>query len=54
VTANTVFYGMKIPLLKAFHFAFRLAAKKKGMSTVELGNEVGEQQKIAWLFKRKV
>lgn len=26
---------------------------KKGMSTVELGNEVGIQQKSAWLFKRK-
>ena len=33
---------------------FRLTAKKKGMSTTELGNEVGVQQKTAWLFKRKV
>ncbi len=33
---------------------FRLTAKKKGMSTVELGHEVGVQQKTAWLFKRKV
>lgn len=54
VTANTVFHGMKIPVLKAFHLTFRLAAKKKGMSTVELGHEVGVQQKTAWLFKRKV
>ena len=54
VTANTVFHGMKIPVLKAFHLTFRLAAKKKGMSTVELGHEVGVQQKTAWLFKRRV
>ncbi len=54
VTANTVFHGMKMPMLKAFHMIFRLTAKKKGMSTIELGNEVGVQQKTAWLFKRKI
>src|SRR5215831_3594634 len=54
VLANTVFHGTKMPLLKAFHILFRLTAKKKGMSTVELGHEVGVQQKTAWLFKRKI
>ena len=54
VTANTVFHGMKMPVLKAFHMIFRLTAKKKGISTTELGSEVGVQQKTAWLFKRKV
>ena len=54
VTANTVFHGMKMPILKAFYMIFRLTAKKKGMSTTELGNEVGVQQKTAWLFKRKI
>lgn len=54
VTANTLFHGMKMPVLKAFHMIFRLSAKKKGMSTTELGAEVGVQQKTAWLFKRKV
>lgn len=54
VTANTIFHGLRMPILKAFHMIFRLSAKKKGMSTVELGNEVGVQQKTAWLFKRKV
>ncbi len=54
VTANTIFHGIKMPLLKAFHMIFRLTAKKKGMSTVELGAEVGVEQKTAWLFKRKV
>jgi len=53
VTANTLFHGMKMSILKAFHLLFRLSAKKKGMSTVELGYEVGIQQKSAWLFKRK-
>lgn len=45
---------MKMPILKAFHMVFRLTAKKKGMSTTELGDEVGVQQKTAWLFKRKI
>jgi transposase-like protein len=45
---------MKMPMLKAFHMIFRLTAKKKGMSTTELGAEVGVQQKTAWLFKRKM
>ncbi len=54
VTANTVFHGMKMPILKAFHIVFRITAKKKGMSTIELGAEVGVQQKTAWLLKRKV
>jgi transposase-like protein len=54
VTANTIFHGLRMPILKAFHMIFRLSAKKKGMSTVELGNEVGVQQKTAWYFKRKI
>jgi hypothetical protein len=54
VLANTVFHGMKMPILKAFHMIFRLTAKKKGMSTIELGAEVGVEQKTAWLFKRKI
>jgi KaiC/GvpD/RAD55 family RecA-like ATPase len=54
VTANSIFHGIKMPILKAFHMAFRLTAKKKGMSTTELGCEVGVEQKTAWLFKRKI
>ncbi len=49
VTANTLFHGMKMPMLKAFHMIFRLTTKKKGMSTMELGAEVDVQQKTAWL-----
>ena len=54
VTAHTLFHAMKMPILKAFHMVFRVTAKKKGMSTVELGCEVSVQQKTAWLFKRKI
>jgi len=54
VLANTIFHDMRVPVLKAFHMAYRILNKKKGMSTVELSTEVGVQQKTAWLFKRKI
>lgn len=54
VTAHTIFHDLKMPVLKAFQMAFRIAARKKGMSTVELSVEVGVQQKTAWFFKRKL
>ena len=41
-------------MLNTFYIIFRLTAKKKGMSTFELGNEVGVQEKTARLFKRKI
>ena len=53
VTAHTMFHKLKIPLLKAFGMSFRLAVKKKGMSTTELAREYSINQKSSWLFKRK-
>ena len=53
VTAHTIFHKLKIPLLKAFGMGFRLAVKKKGMSTTELAREFSINQKSSWLFKRK-
>lgn len=53
VTAHTLFHKVKIPLLKAFGIAFRIAVRKKGMSTTELAREFGVNQKSSWLFKRK-
>jgi ISXO2-like transposase domain len=54
VTCNTVFHDLKMPIKKAFQMMFRVVTKKKGISTVELGTEVGVQQKTAWFFKRKI
>ncbi len=53
VTAHAVLHNLKIPLLKAFGMTFRLAVKKKGMSTMELAREFSVNQKSSWLFKRK-
>lgn len=54
VTSNTLFHDLKMPIAKAFQMMFRVVTKKKGISTVELGSEVGVQQKTAWFFKRKI
>jgi len=54
VTCNTLFHDLKMPVKKAFQMMFRVVTKKKGISTVELGTEVGVQQKTAWFFKRKI
>lgn len=54
VICNTLFEGMKMSILKAFHLLFRTISKKKGMSSVELATEVGVQQKTAWKFKLKI
>jgi len=53
VTAHTMFHKLKLPLLKAFGNNFRIAVRKKGMSTMELASEYGINQKSSWLFKRK-
>lgn len=54
VTSGTLFHKLKFPIHKAFHICFRIATKKKGMSTVELSKEFELQQKTCWLFKRKI
>jgi len=54
VTAGTLFHKCKLGLLRAFEMAFRICVRKKGMSTCELGKELGCQQKSAWLFKAKL
>jgi len=51
--AHTMFHKLKIQLLKAFGMSFRLAVRKKGMSSTELAREYSTNQKSSWLFKRK-
>ena len=38
ITANTIFHGMKMPVLKVFHMIFRLTAKKKVFNKGQLGS----------------
>ena len=53
-TAGTMFHKCKLGLLRSFEMAFRVSARKKGMSTCELAKEFGCQQKSAWLLKAKL
>ena len=53
-TAGTMFDKCKFPLQLAFHIAFKISTKKKGMSSMELSNEFELRQKTCWEFKWKI
>jgi hypothetical protein len=53
-TAGTMFDKVKFSLLVAFHIVFKIATKKKGMSTLELSREFDLRQKTCWGFKWKI
>lgn len=53
-TAGTMFDKCKFPLLTAFHIVFKIATKKKGMSSLELSHEFELRQMTCWEFKWKI
>lgn len=53
-TSGTMFDKCKFPLHLAFHIAFKISTKKKGMSSLELSQEYELRQKTCWEFKWKV
>jgi hypothetical protein len=53
-TNGTMFEKIKFSLLIAFHIAFKISTKKKGMSSLELSSEFELSQKTCWAFKSKV
>ena len=53
-TAGTMFDKVKFPLHLAFHIIFKISARKKGMSTLELSRKFGLRQKACWNFKWKI
>ena len=53
-TAGTMFDKCKFSILLAFHIAFKISTKKKGMSSEELSEEYELRQKICWEFKWKI
>ena len=54
VTAGSMLDRMKLAPLFAFHIAFKIATKKKGMSSLELAEEYELRQKTVWEFKWKL
>ena len=53
-TVGTIFDKCKFSLHLAFHLAFKLSTKKKGMSSLELSHEFDLRQMTCWDFKRKI
>ena len=53
-TAGTMFDKCKFSLLTAFHIAFKISTKKKGMSSLELSHEFELRQMTCWSFKWKI
>jgi len=53
-TANTMFDKVKFSLLLAFHIAFKISTKIKGMSSLELSKEFELRQMTCWGFKWKI
>lgn len=53
-TAGTMFDKVKFSLLTAMNIVFKIATKKKGMSTLELSREFELRQKTCWAFKWKI
>lgn len=53
-TVGTMFEKIKFSILIAFHIAFKISTKKKGMSSLELSHEFELRQKTCWEFKLKV
>ncbi|MCM1441017.1 MAG: IS1595 family transposase, partial [Roseburia sp.] len=53
-TTGTMFDKLKFSLLTAFHIAFKISTKKKGMSSLELSEEYELRQKTCWAFKWKI
>lgn len=53
-TSGTMFDKCKFSIHLAFHLAFKISTKKKGMSSLELSHEFDLRQKTCWEFKWKI
>lgn len=53
-TSGTMFDKCKFSIHIAFHLAFKISTKKKGMSSLELSHEFDLRQKTCWEFKWKM
>jgi len=54
IKTNTIFGESKIPLQKWFVAIYLLTASKKGISSVQLAQQVGVTQKTAWFMDHRI
>lgn len=53
-TQGTIFDNTKIPLQKWFVAMYMISAHKKGISSYQLGRDIGVSQKTAWFINQKI
>lgn len=54
VTSDTIFHGIRFPLLKAFYIMFETMTSTKSMSALQISRRYDINRKTAWLFMRKI
>ena len=54
VTSNTIFHGLRFPLLKAFYIVFEVVSSTKSLSALQIGRRFNVNRKTAWLIGRKI
>lgn len=54
VTVGTIFESSNVPLSKWFMAVYLLASHKKGISSYQLGKDIGVSQKSAWFMLHRV
>ncbi len=54
VTVGTIFHASNIPLNKWFMAVYVLTAHKKGISSYQLGKDIGVSQKSAWFMMHRI
>jgi len=54
LTANTIFHGTRTSLLKWFWAFYFVSQHKKGISSVQLGKDIGVCDMTAWLMLMKI
>src|SRR6185369_17491163 len=54
VTVGTIFEASKIPLTKWFMAVYLCIAHKKGISSYQLGKDIGASQKTAWFMLHRI
>jgi transposase-like protein len=54
LTAGTIFHSSKLPLTTWFMAMFLLTKSKHGISSLELGRDLGVSQNTAWMIKHKL
>lgn len=54
VKTKTIFHKTSLPLIKWFEAIWRILSNKRGINSVQLGNDIGVSQKTAWFMLHRI